>query len=189
MKHTSIFKFLFTALLVLAVSTLQISCSGTAGEKGDPGPAGATGPSGPAGAAGTPGAAGAAGPAGNANVTQVTFDADFAPTAGGRSFTFPSAITTDMIDKSVMVVYLQVTNFGTNWYQVPGLIGTSDDFRYIVFPTSRSITVVRQAGTTVTNVTRTRVLVIPASTVLTGRQAAVDYSDYEAVKRFYNLAD
>ena len=187
MKHTPIFRSLLMALLVLAVSTVQMSCSGSKGDKGDPGPAGATGPAGSAGAAGVAGAAGAAG---NANVTQVTFDADFAPSASGRTLNLPAAVTTDMINKSVILVYLKVTpNSSPLWYQIPGLILSTDDFRYFVNADARTLTIIRAIGTGVTMVTDTRVLVIPASTVINGRQAAVDYSDYEAVKRFYNLAD
>ncbi len=36
---------------------------------------------------------------------------------------------------------------------------------------------------------RTRIVIIPANDLRTGRKAAIDYTDYEAVKKYYNLKD
>lgn len=166
---------------LLLVSAFIIGLAGCKGPAGDPGPAGGTGAT---------GATGATGPAGTANVTQVTFNTAFAPSGGGRILNLPASIDKATIDKSLVVVYIQNATNTALWYQIPGLVLT-DDFRYYVgtSTTTQSITIIRASGTAVASVSAVRVLIIPAATVVNGRKAAVDYSDYEAVKAYYHLAD
>jgi hypothetical protein len=181
----------FLSLLFSAIIALMLGCTAEKGDPGPAGPAGAAGPAGPAGPAGQPGqpgAAGATGAVGSANVTQITFGADFAPTSS-KDFTFPASITTDMLDKSLVIVYLKTSNNPSNWYQIPGLILSSDDFRYILFSGSRMIRIVRESGAGVSMITDTRVLIIPAATILTGRYATIDYSNYEEVRQTFNLPE
>ena len=181
---------------MLIAALFVTACEGPEGPAGPAGPAGsagagttgATGPAGPAGTVGATGTAGPVGATGSANVIQVSFATDFAPTAS-KDFTFPAAITTDMLEKSVVMVYLKTSNNATNWYQIPGLIMSSDDFRYILFPASRQIRILRQTGTGVTTITNTRVLIIPAAILLTGRAASIDWSDYQLVKETFHLPD
>lgn len=168
-------------LLIVAASSMFVAaCKGPAG---DPGPAGA------AGTAGATGATGAKGDVGSANVTQVSYNTPFAPTAS-RVLTLPASIDKATIDKSLVVVYIQNAGNTALWYQIPGLVLT-DDFRYFVgtSATTQNITIIRASGTAITSISAVRVLIIPAATVVNGRKAAVDYSDYEAVKAYYHLAD
>lgn len=186
---------LLGAKLVLIAALFVTACEGPEGPAGPSGSAGAgtTGAVGPAGATGPVGATGPAGPVGatgSANVVQVSFATDFVPSAGGRVLNLPAAVTTDMINKSVVLVYLKVSpNASPLWYQIPGLIFSSDDFRYYVNADTRALTIIRVTGTGVTNVTDTRVLIIPAATLLTGRAASIDWSNYELVKKTFNLPD
>ena len=182
---------LFLSAAIVAVFVMLQSCSkaadGTVGPKGD---TGSTGPAGPAGLAGANGAPGAAGQNGNANVTQITFLATFVPDATGRLFTFPAAITSTILSTSAVHVYVQASNFPGVWYPIPGFIsGNLDNFRTYIDAANRQVAVIRQSGTTVTSITSTRVVIIPANNITFGRKANIDYADYNAVKAAYNLPD
>ena len=163
---------------------------GDKGDKGDTGANGANGANGSKGDKGDKGDTGATGATGNANVIQVTFTATFVPDAGGRIFTFPSAITTTMLNTSAVHVYVQASNFPGTWYPIPGFVtGGLDNFRTYIDAPNRQVSVVRQSGTGVVSIISTRVVIIPANNLINGRKAAVDYNDYEAVKKYYNLPD
>ena len=178
------------------------------GEKGDVGPVGATGTigaTGTNGATGVTGATGVAGPKGDpgagANVLQVTFNSTFVPPNAptpAKVFTFPSAITTNILDNSALLVYIKTSNFTDVWYPVSGAGvfpgGTvnpyvADVLRYFLIPSDRTVSIARESGSAIASIIATRCVIIPATTISTGRKAAVDFSDYEAVKKFYNLPD
>ena len=67
--------------------------------------------------------------------------------------------------------------------------GPADILRGWIDGPARQLGIIRESGTNVTSITRTRVVIIPATTILNGRKAAVNYTDYEAVKAYYGLKD
>lgn len=141
------------------------------------------------------------GPAGNANVIQYNF--------GSQTFTGVlnltlSNISQGKIDSSMVLIYYNPsTETSTAWYPVPGLgSGGLYEMRYLIYqgtPSPSSYIISLRAnkpdgsGTYASALTFTkiRVFIVPASSVLPGgRQAApVDYSDYYAVKKYYNIPD
>ena len=183
-------------------------------EKGDIGPIGSTGANGTNGTIGATGATGATGttgakgdkgdkgdPGAGANVLQVTFNSTFVPPNAptpAKVFTFPSAITTNILDNSALLVYIKTSNYTDTWYPVSGAAvypgGTvnpyvADVLRYFLIPSARTVSIARESGSAISSIIATRCVIIPATTISTGRKAAVDFSDYEAVKKFYNLPD
>jgi hypothetical protein len=151
------------------------------GPQGDPGPAGANGSNGTNGTNGKDG---------NANVIQVTFSETFTPTTSGKSFVFPTSITADILNSSAVLVYLRTANSPTLMYQIPGVV-QSDDFRYYFSPSARNLTVLRVTGTSISSITMTKAIIIPSNNNINGRKGLpnIDFSDYEAVKKYYNLPD
>jgi hypothetical protein len=100
MKTTRI----FTILMVITAIIFMDACKG---EKGDIGPSGANGTNGTNGATGATSATEPKGDPGTTttgtnNVIQVTFTATYAPPASGsgKVFTFPAAVTSEILDKS-----------------------------------------------------------------------------------------
>ncbi len=184
--------------------------TGPAGTTGAQGPAGATGGQGPAGQTGTQGPQGVPG---TANVIyspwiDLTASADWSTalvqsTVGQRrqwskSFSAP-AITPDVISNAAIMVYFNQP-LGNIAYQIPdGLYAFSyttrpgfiSIFRHYpninnglsyMGPTEFS------AVSILGNYTRFRYIIIPGG-VPSGRKAAVDYSDYEAVRKLYDIKD
>lgn len=140
------------------------------------------------------------GPTGNANVTvynygSVTF-------TGSTNYTLTN-ISQGMIDSSLVLAYYNPsTEAATAWYPVPGggPVGAYE-VRYFIHqsaatPSTYTMGVRAQApagGPYATPLTfrKFKIIIAPANKVLTGgRQAApVDYNDYEAVRKYYNLPD
>ncbi|SOD77995.1 hypothetical protein [Spirosoma fluviale] len=205
--NTTFSKFINTLFLSLTIVVFLAACKGEVGPKGDTGAtgsagaAGATGPTGTTGATGATGpqgATGAVGPTGPSSITQVTYASSFSLAAANANFNLnlPGYITKAVIDKSLVVVYLQSPSLGPQVYQIPGNMGgvNGDVFGYVIYasyPTVQTINVYRTAssGVSLTQISLARVLIIPAATVVNGRKAAVDFNNYEAVKEFYNLTD
>ena len=180
MRTPSILRTTVVAATLLTSSFLFTQCQG---------PEGPAGPAGPQGVAGPAGAQGAAGQNGNANVIQVTFNEAFSPTIS-KLFTLPSTISSDILNSSSVLVYVRTSNDPGNLYQIRGLI-SSDDFRYILTPSTRSLQIRRATGTYVSSITMTKVIIIPANSLINGRVGLpdIDFSDYNAVKKYYNLPD
>lgn len=141
------------------------------------------------------------GPAGNANVIQYNFSSQ--TFTGVLNLTL-SNISQGKIDSSMVLIYYNPsTEAATAWYAVPGLgSGGLYETRYFLYQTSTSPSIYtlsirtnKPDGTgtyaSALTFTKTRVFIVPASTILPGgRQAApVDYSDYYAVKKYYNIPD
>jgi hypothetical protein len=165
----------------------------TACKSGDPGPKGDTGAAGTVGATGPAGPVGATGPS---SVTQVTYATPFTlVNDGGKPYLMPlpSYITKAVIDKSLVVVYMQFAEAGTQVYQIPGIIPVfGDEFSYTAYtasPTVQNVAIYRITGSYFKTVTQVRVLIIPAATVINGRKAAINYANYAEVKAYYNLPD
>ena len=191
---------IFGILMVIATINFMDACKG---EKGDIGPSGVNG----VGTTGATGATGAIGPEGDKgdpgtttigtnNVIQVTFTKTYVPPKPSfdQIFTFPTEVTSDILNKSATNIYVETGNFPGTWYAVPGAgvsVGgaLADVLRGWVDAPARQLGIIRESGANISNVTRTRVVIVPAGTVLNGRKAAVDFTDYEAVKAYYNLKD
>ena len=178
-------------LLVCIVLFSFSACKGPQGDpgpKGDTGVAGAQGAAGPAGAAGATGPAGPAGQNGNANVIQISYGAkSWANIVDTSVELLMTGVNADFVSKSAYFTYVST---GTLWYSIPGEIGTYGEFRTYISPTANSTLVIKRASTgIVLNATAVRVVLIPANDLRNGRKAAVDYANYEEVKKFYNLPD
>lgn len=187
---------MFAATLLLAGSMFLTGCS-ESGEKGDPGPQGAQGPAGPQGPAGAAGAAGSAGstgvqgPAGqtgNANVIQITYGAkSWANTVGATVILNLTGVNAEVAGKSAYFTYVRN---GSLWYSVPGEISTFGEFRTYLTPAATSTVHVKRVSTgTVVDAEAVRVLLVPANDLRNGRQAAINYANYNDVKAHYNLPD
>jgi hypothetical protein len=166
-------------LLVCLVSALVLMSCSKDGE---------TGSTGPAGPAGEPG---------NANVTVYNF--------GSRTFTgtttFTIPVSQGRVDSSIVLAYYNPsTEVASAWYPIPGMgsLGvyetrfvfyqsTPPNYLFAVRLTTGGTT--NQHPTAVT-FTKTRVFIVPASTLISGRNSpAVDVADYHAVCRFYNISE
>ncbi len=201
MKALKFTSMLAVAALLVGSPIAFQSCSPEAGEVGAQGPQGPAGPAGaigPAGPAGTAGAAGAAGQNGNANVTQISFGAKTIPV--GTTSTLDLTLTgvdRATLEKSAVMVYVRNSSFSgsTLWYQIPGYVGGLNtklvlNVRFFgnnpmtlqIFPEDYS-------NKTAFTLDAIRVVIIPANTLVNGRQATIDFTDYLAVKEAYNLAD
>lgn len=185
MKTNHIASALLTTTFVLALSVTQFGCKSTAGDVGPAGTTGATGAAGPAGPQGA---------VGTANVTQISFGSR--THAGGNiTFAIPASVTPDMISKSSFFVYTQ--NSIGSWYPLPGIFNGTNEYRTYMLPATATVTLNVLRATSAANFggtdifAATRLLIIPAATLINGRRAApdLDYANYEAVKRYYQLAD
>lgn len=180
-------------LLVCIVLFSFSACKGPQGDpgpKGDTGVAGAQGAAGPAGAAGAQGPAGPAGQNGNANVIQITFGSK---THSGSELTYPLAaagVTSDLLTSCAYFTYVSETPANNVWTALPGTLGfSSREYKVSVNSRTVSLYINRTSGTGSDTFYGTRIVLIPANDLRNGRKAAVDYSNYEEVKKFYNLPD
>ena len=198
MKKLS-FLSIFTAILLFAGSMFLTACS-ESGEKGDPGPQGAQGPAGLTGPAGPAGSTGPAGPAGstvpqgpagqngNANVIQISYGAKtWANTIGATVVLNLTGVNADIANRSAYFTYVRN---GSLWYSVPGEISTFGEFRTYLTPGATSTVHVKRVTTgSALDAAAVRVLIVPANDLRNGRQAALDYSNYNEVKAHYHLPD
>ncbi len=167
-------KNLFVAFVVMVCTVSVVSC-----KKGETGPAGATGPAGPAGPVGS---------AGNANVIQLTFGSRV---HSGAEVSFSlTGITQAQLNQSAYFTYVNPAN--SFWYSLPGTTaGGSKEYRtYIQAQASGTplLYINRVAGTGSETFTNTRIIIIPASVLTSGRSAQqLDMNNYLAVAKYYNL--
>ena len=177
----------------LLVSLVLFFFSACKGPQGDPGPQGATGTQGVAGATG------AQGPAGSANVIQVTWQrASDRSEPAYPAYKLPSGVSTL---NALVVVYITVNGV---WLPLPFEYNNGipeDQLGHYRFTVRDSENAMRLAAYRFnTSVNRyiqipnpydvgMRAIIIPAAVIKNGRKAAIDYTDYEAVKSFYNLPD
>ena len=168
-------KYLFVSMLVIAL----IAC-----EKGDTGPEGPQGPAGPTGAQGPQGPQGIAG---NANVTQYTFGAQ---NLSSISFSQLQVTTTqDTLDRSLWFVYLFYQPLA-RWYTVPGPgVGGATVYRVGIGYASGKANIFIDKNGVGENYAQARVIRVYASSNGPGGRSSVDFSDYEAVRKYYNLPE
>lgn len=149
---------------------------GPKGDKGDPGAQGVAGPAGPQGPAGQNG---------NANVIQVTYGSR-THTGSQMAFRLPSSITAAMLNSSVFFTYVKQND----WYALPGETQFgARSYRVYASSTTADILINRTTGAGNDVFDSIRFLIIPATNLINGRKAAIDYSNYEEVKKYYNLPD
>lgn len=180
--------FIYVTLLSVSLMILSNACTpksgelGPKGDKGDPGAQGVAGPAGPQGAAGPQGPAGQNG---NANVIQVTYGSR-THTGSQMAFRLPSSITSAMLNSSVFFTYVKQID----WYALPGetQFGTRG-YRVYASSTTADILINRTTGAGNDVFDSIRFLIIPATNLINGRKAAIDYNNYEEVKAYYNLPD
>jgi hypothetical protein len=204
---------IFGMLLMAMAIIFMDACKG---EKGDVGPAGTAGVAGPTGANG---AVGVAGPTGTANVIYGSwidmnvagywYKLGSANTGGGNTNNnsygwgadFAAPITQDILDKGVVLVYGKYYS-GSSDKKVYLLPGTAYFGQYVTTELNivlnrvyiqqvwsyKDVSLVPTSYSPSNYLSQFRYIIIPGS-VAGGRKAAVDYSDYEAVKAYYGLKD
>jgi hypothetical protein len=209
-------RFLSLALISASMVFLLTACPSP--QNGEVGPAGPAGPAGPQGVAGPQGATGPAGPTGTANVIYSdwygpTFNGGTAwvgTTNGGRlvnSFVkTANAVTNSILNQGVILVYARLGAYGTTY----GLSSEATVLLPITGTATRSSVVQTESwyaetltgridinfqnsanywsASSMSTGYRFRYVVIPGG-VAGGRKAALDYSNYEEVKKAYNLPD
>ncbi len=180
---------LLSFAIVMAMFILLDACKAEKGDTGPIGPMGINGTNGATGATGAvggTGATGATGATGTANVSysdwvNVTF------VGSGSSYitnvTAPK-LTQDILDKGDVHIYWKI---GSSIYYIPysQTIGTTT---YTLFQILTVGNIKITASYAVTSATQIRYVIIPGG-IAGGRRAAVDYADYEAVKKYYNLTN
>jgi hypothetical protein len=189
------------------------------GEKGDVGPSGTTGVAGPTGANGAVGVAGPTGTANvvygtwqDMNNTNFWYKLGASNTTGGanngggsyNAFSnrgwgcdIPAPITQDVLDKGQVFVYgkfaasigdnrvyLLPNNFWGNWSHQVNILLNRIYIQTIWDVALTAPTTYNPSGF----LCFFRYIVIPGG-VAGGRKANVDYNDYEAVKKAYNIPD
>jgi hypothetical protein len=201
MKMKRITKLMSVCAITIAMVSM-ISC-----KKGDTGPAGPAGPAGAAGPAGVAGSMGPAGQDGNANAMQYIFgdfksdgtiNTQFDFTQGGYELTIP--LPNDTLDNAAWFAYLiqggantAIPGFGydnlTQYNFVYGYDGTTaDQGDFFVSPVSGP-------GELVDAIKVVRILISNTEINSThggnGRRGLpdIDFKDYNAVKKYYNLSD
>ncbi len=192
---------------------LLMGFSACRGPEGPQGPAGPAGPTGPSGTPGTPGSTGAPGQSatavsttvvtvtqGTSNVLQISYPARTHDGTKDMALSFPasSSLTFEQIEKSLFYVYLKQTVNTPDgfklpyWYAVPGQTPGGNFYSYYIFPGNSGLS----AGLFVRRTTNfrlgpedfdaVRVVVVPAS-ILIGGRLAVDFRDYESMRKAFGL--
>lgn len=191
-------------LNVFIVSVLFVACEGDAGPqgpKGAPGETGAAGLTGPKGDPGVKGNKGATGKNGNAEVVIRLSDTQRTVVPGLNQgltwYVAPELISPERVKSSAVFVYLRLSapNAATEeWVAVPGSIfipgGSHQAFNYTIqYEASRvAIDLYRTSGEGSLTFYVAKILFVPKASG-SARQESIDYTDYNAVKKYYNLED
>ena len=174
----------------------QNGIPGATGPIGVTGPAGPTGPQGPSGTPGATGPTGPQGPTGNANVQQYTFG----PRTANVTFTYViPTFTQTQLNNSAVLTYAKFPD-DLSTYSLPGWVGipacTSLISRTITeanLTISFQIVQVTQQKTlcqTTKEISQFIVVIIPnSSNVTLAKTGGLNLSDYNAVRKFYNLPE
>ena len=195
MKTQSIFRVAVAATL-LTSSLLFIQCKGSQGE---PGPQGATGATGERGATGNTGPKGETGTANVIYSNWIGANWNSLDNPTKKVMTIESTrINQNSLDRDLIMVYCK--QWGTSEvYALPtnGRWGNVlYSFSLIVFNFSGFLIEVKSTDGHILNDLETsairgnrfRYVIIPGS-IPAGRKAAIDYSNYEAVKKAFNIPD
>lgn len=186
-----------TKLLMMGCVAIS-ACQGLEGPEGPQGPQGVPGV---AGAKGDTGATGAKGADGSSNVQQINYSARSHEGLKDLLLPLPQAINRDIVDKSVFYVYVKQSVPKGNgeddsyWFSIPGETLKGNAYTHFVSPGNGQTlagvflrrTVNFQTGNEYFEAIR--VVVVTADKVSNGRLAAVDFSNYEEVRKAYGLAE
>lgn len=178
----------------VAISACQ-SMEGPEGPQGPAGPAGATG------AKGDKGDTGAKGADGTANVQQINYTGRSHEGQADLLLPLPQAINRDVVEKSAFYVYVKQSVPKGNgeedsyWFAIPGETLKGNAYVHFISPGNNQTlagvflrrTVTFQAGNEYFEAIR--VVVVTANAVSNGRRAAIDYSNYEEVRKAYGLPE
>ncbi|ELR69838.1 hypothetical protein C900_04541 [Fulvivirga imtechensis AK7] len=175
---------------------LLLSFSGC-GEDGDPGP---QGPQGEQGSQGETGDKGDKGDPGNANVIYSNWIKPEWYESGSNYYIWyhvDENMTADVVDRGIIFIYYRSS--ATSSLVMPLHYEPSDvDFIPLFQKYYQSITYTIYLGAYSTNASQLaairnnyqfRYVLVPGSNLTGGKVAAVDYSDYDQVKIFYNIPD
>ena len=168
----------------MAMFILLDACKG---EKGDIGPAGPTGTNGANGATGTTGAIGATGATGATGTANVSYsdwiNITFVGSSNNYIVNIPAPkLTQEILDKGDVHVYWKI---GSSIYYLP-YSQTLGSTTYTIFQIFTVGNIKLTSSYAVSSATAIRYVIIPGG-IAGGRKAAVDYADYDAVKKYYNL--
>ncbi len=200
-------KLIFKLSVVLSIFIM--ACKGPAGDTGPAGPAGPAGPQGAAGAAGANGAAGATGPAGKdgasaaSNITTSAWQN--VPKASWLLFPDSSAyykifketaITQNVLDKGAVMVYFKGANAQNYILPLPYL-GSVFQISYVPsFDATNGGEIeidfepyVDISPADFQNDLAFRYIIIKDLNLIGGRQKAINWKDYEEVKRELGLKE
>jgi Collagen triple helix repeat (20 copies) len=162
----------------------ETGSSGANGTNGKDGATGATGATGSRGETGATGAQGPKGDAGNANVIQLDFPSR--NVVNESQYLLPANISSTLVENGAFFIYVTV---GGHIYPLPGTVQSLNSYR-TVYLSTKSFYVIRTSSSTNTDIfSKTRIIIISASDIRSGRKAGIDYNNYNAVKKYYNLND
>ncbi|RRA97749.1 hypothetical protein [Larkinella rosea] len=191
--------FLRTVVAIFMMSCVVFSsCQSLEGPEGPQGP---QGPAGANGAKGDKGDKGDKGADGTANAQQINYSARNHEGLTDLLLPLPQAINRDIVEKSVFYVYVKQSVQKANgeedsyWFSIPGETIKGNAYTHFVSPGNGQTlagvflrrTVNFQTGNEYFEAIR--VVVVTADKVSNGRLAAVDFSNYEAVRMAYGLPE
>jgi hypothetical protein len=163
------------SILVMIASVLTTFSCTKEGKEGPPGPAGTNGTN---------------GTNGNANVigtNTVTLNSgDWSATGAGWYVTLTaSGITQDVVDKGIVQVFIQ---YGTEWWSLPDLSGINSTQFGFGLGYVQLLNYNSDYSQATNPGTKTfRIVIIPSSARLANPN--IDYTNYNEVKRAFNLKD
>ena len=180
-------RFLITVILI----NLFNACKG---------PQGSQGPIGPQGVQGEKGDKGDKGATGDIGVQQITYTDKRNDLPNDLLLPLPDTMSTSTIEKSMFYVYVKQTQTingvsNSYWFPIPGEILNGNRYTFYIHPGNATTkggvflrrTVNFQDGGDTFQVVR--VLIIPASMEINARRAAVDFSNYEEVRKTFGLPE
>ncbi len=177
MKTTKI----FTILIVTATIIFINACKG---EKGDIGPSGANGTNGTNGTTGATGQTGSTGATGATGTSNVFYSdwLDLIPNKlpSRESTIIAPKITQNVLDNSDVRVYVKIGS-------LVSALPYADLSSWLLLG---KVVIAVAGNSTINTGLKVRYIIIPGGTSIgSGRKVSIDYTDYEAVKAYYNLKD
>lgn len=189
-------------LHLFIVSVLFMACEGEAGPQGPKGATGETGATGPTGPKGDQGVKGNKGPAGNNGNAEVLIRLSDTPrtiapgiNAGIIWYIDPALISPERVKSSATFLYLRLSAPGAaneEWVAIPGSVfiagGSHQVFNYAIKEEAPGVAIdlSRTSGPGSLTFYVSKILFIPKASAA-ARQASIDFNDYDAVKKHYNL--
>ena len=182
--------------LMIIVCAVAITALMGCGKDGDTGPQGEQGPAGANGTNGVDGTNGTNGTNGNANVKLFMFGpTTFTSTDDNEAYNFPSSVTTNMLDSSLVLYYHKnQSGVGSMWYAIPGLgYNSLYDTRAFTLAHNRTcnIEIKNSDGSNYSGSSQTfskvKVIVVPSSNYSGSRNSGVNFNDYEATMKHFGL--